>query len=40
MLRRPTQANAAKDPERLREASRLIDTVESGGEQIPESMRN
>jgi len=39
MLRRLTQANAANDPEGLREVARLVNTLKSGWEQIPESMR-
>jgi flagellar protein FliS len=39
MLRRLTQANAANDAEGLREVSRLIGTIKSGWDQIPESMR-
>jgi flagellar protein FliS len=38
MLRRLTQANGMNDPEGLREVARLITTIKSGWEQIPESL--
>lgn len=39
MLRRLVHANGTNDPEALREVSRLVGTIKSGWEQIPESLR-